>query len=265
MAITRAERIHPEHFERPDQAHPAPVIAYASDDRAGFTRARHSHPRGQLLHIVSGSLTVLTDVGTFVVPPERAVWIPPHVEHETHYPIRTALRTLYARPEFGPGLPERPVVIQVTPLLRELILTFMEAPRNYDPAGPVGRLVRVLLDQISHLPVAPLQLSLPVSGRMKEIAEAIIRRPSSIPALSEAAKSCALSERSFERRFSEETGLSYRSWCRQAKLFRALELLASGRSVGDVAHMLGYEGPSSFVATFRKSFGVTPGRYFRGV
>ena len=48
-------------------------------------------------------------------------------------------------------------------------------------------------------------------------------------------------------------------------MFRALELLASGRSVSDVSYKLGYEGPSAFVATFRKSFGVTPGRYLNNL
>ncbi|MBA5778441.1 helix-turn-helix transcriptional regulator [Stappia sp. F7233] len=263
MAIAGAERIHPEHFERPDQEHPAPVLAFASDDRAGFSRPSHSHPRGQLLHIVSGSLTVTTDSGTFVVPPERAVWIPAHVFHATYYPIPTKLRTLYIRPEAAPDLPDRPMVIQVTPLLRELILALMEVPRSYDPDGPTGRLATVLLDQIAHLPVAPLRLALPVTEKLKSLAEGIIRCPSDIPPLKDAAKACALSERSFERRFALEAGLSYRAWCRQAKLFRALELLAAGRSVSDVAHKLGYEGPSAFVATFRKAFGVTPGRYFQ--
>ncbi len=262
MKATAQGRLHPHVFSFPDDEHPRDVVAYAEDLVDPKLNRWHSHARGQLLHIVSGGVTVHTDRGTFVAPPERAVWIPAYVEHATRYPIPSALRTLYVRPEAGPNLPEKPVVIQVTPLLRELILTFMESPRDYDPNGVTGRLVSVLLDQIAHLPVAPLQLSMPSTSRMKLLAQQILRCPASIPSLDEAAASCALSKRSFERRFSSETGLSYRAWRQQAKLFRALELLAAGKSVTDIADKLGYEGPSSFVASFRKAFGVTPGRYF---
>ena len=76
------------------------------------------------------------------------------------------------------------------------------------------------------------------------------------------ARRAALSQRSFERHFRAETGLSYRAWLRQARLMKAVEWLSFGLSVGDIAHRLGYEGASAFVASFRKAFGVTPGRYF---
>ena len=59
-----------------------------------------------------------------------------------------------------------------------------------------------------------------------------------------------------------ETGLSFRAWRRQARLMKAVEWLSLGASVGEVSERLGYEGPSAFVAGFRKAFGVTPGRYF---
>jgi AraC-like DNA-binding protein len=41
-----------------------------------------------------------------------------------------------------------------------------------------------------------------------------------------------------------------------------VEWLSLGVPVGEVSDRLGYEGPSAFVAGFRKAFGVTPGRYF---
>jgi len=71
-----------------------------------------------------------------------------------------------------------------------------------------------------------------------------------------------MSPRSFARHFLDETGLTFGSWQRKARLLRALELLGNGSSVSDVAFALGYQGTSAFIAMFRRTFGTTPARYF---
>ena len=50
----------------------------------------------------------------------------------------------------------------------------------------------------------------------------------------------------------------------QARLLRALELLAEDRPVTSIALDLGYESPSAFIAMFRRAVGSTPGRYLKG-
>ncbi len=253
--------VHPEIFLEPDHNTISPVIAYAMDIEAGRVSDTHHHDRGQLLHIISGSLITTTDDGTFVAPPQMAIWIPPTVNHANVFPIKSEFRTLYFSTELSSRLPDRVTVIRVTPLLRELILFLMTSPRNYDISGMFGRIARVIADQIASLPAAPLHLTMPRDARLKKIAQKLISCPADAPSLSAAAAAAALSQRTFERRFLKETGVSYRSWCRQAKLLRALELLSAGRRVGDIAHKLGYEGTSAFIASFRKAFGTTPGQY----
>lgn len=254
--------IHPELSEFPRGAIAAPIIGYARTQPRGALNEWHSHDAAQLFHVVRGSIAVDTDHGTFFAPPERAVWLPPKVAHQTRYLTDTDLRYVYVQNGHIEGLPETPQVIQVTQLLRALILAFMSFPRAETASGPAARIAAVILDQLKTLPAAPLQLPMPQEERLRSLCEAMVRCPAHIPALGEAAARCATSPRSFERRMKAETGLSYRTWVRQVKLFRALELLAAGRSVSDVSHKLGYEGPSAFVATFKKAFGVTPGRYF---
>ncbi|MTI19248.1 AraC family transcriptional regulator [Rhodobacteraceae bacterium RKSG542] len=255
--------IHPDVLEAPDHDSDTPIIAYAKDLAGKENNDWHHHARGQLLHITKGSLVVQTAGGTFVVPPERAVWVPGNMEHRTIYPTYTEFRTLYVREDWCSQFAAEPIVVQVTPLLRELIMALMGMTRHYDEHSPAGRLARVLLDQMALLPTAPLQLTFPSNEKLKGLADRIVECPAHIPSVATAAASCALSQRTFERRFSAETGISYRRWCNQAKLFRALELLAADRTVSDVSHKLGYEGPSAFIATFKKAFGVTPGQYFR--
>ncbi|WFE91847.1 helix-turn-helix transcriptional regulator [Roseibium porphyridii] len=255
--------IHPELSEFPVGAVSGPLIGYANNAPAGIGHnGWHSHDSAQLFHVVKGSIAIDTEMGTFFAPPERAVWLPPRVEHQTRYLTETEIRYVYVQLDYARDLPTTPQVIQVTTLLRALILEFMSYPRSETEGGPAGRLAAVILDQLKMLPAAPLQLPMPQDARLRDLCEAVVRCPAHIPSLEEAAGRCATSVRSFERRIKTETGLNYRTWCRQVKLFRALELLAAGRSVSDVSHKLGYEGPSAFVSTFKKAFGVTPGRYF---
>ena len=54
----------------------------------------------------------------------------------------------------------------------------------------------------------------------------------------------------------------FTEWRQRVRLLRALEMLAADMSVTRVALELGYENVSAFIALFRRTFGVTPGRYF---
>lgn len=256
--------IHPELSSLPKEPIPAKIIGLASSVSRGAVTHMHAHNTAQLFHVVKGSLAIKTDCGTYFAPPERAVWLPSRFVHETLYLSDTEIRYLYFQEDIARDLPTVPQVLQVTTLLRELILEFMSYPREQTVEGPAARIGEVVLDQLKMLPAAPLQLPVPQEAKLRAFCESILECPAKIPPLSVAAGACAMSIRSFERRIREEIGMNYRTWCRQVKLFRALDLLAQGLPVSDVSHKLGYEGPSAFVATFKKAFGVTPGRYFAG-
>ncbi len=254
--------IHPDLSSMPAEPLVAPMVGFAKSQKKGMANERHSHQCAQLYHVISGSAAVDTECGTYFVPPERALWIPPGLQHNGRYLSDTEIRFLYISPEIFPGLPDKPQVLHVTTLLRELILEFMSYPREEALEGPAARVAGVIVDQLKMLPATPLQLPMPSDRKLRALCQTIARCPADIQALADAASGAALSVRSFERKIKAETGMNYRTWCRQVKLFRALELLSMGSAVSDVADKLGYEGPSAFVATFRKAFGVTPGRYF---
>ncbi|MEJ8474828.1 AraC family transcriptional regulator [Roseibium algae] len=254
--------IHPELSEFPKGPVSGPLIGYARTEPGNSTNGWHAHDAAQLFHVVKGAIAIDTQDGTFFVPPERAVWLPPRVSHQTRYLNETEIRYIYVQYDAAQDLPQTPHVLQVTTLLRELILEFMSYPRSETEGGAAARIASVILDQLKMLPAAPLQLPMPQDSRLRDLCSGIIRCPANQPSLAEAASRCVMSVRSFERKIGGETGMSYRTWCRQVKLFRALEMLADGGTVSEVSHRLGYEGPSAFVATFKKAFGVTPGRYF---
>lgn len=262
--------IHPQILTRPkldveaETDDPEPVVAQAGSEARGVRYGTHTHRRAQLFHIVSGSVTVETERGSFVVPPERALWIPSEVAHAVTYLQQSSIRYLFFRPDVVAHLPHSPSVIRLSPLLRELILAFMQYARSDTSEGPAARIAAVILDQLDAEPIAPLHLPMPRSVRLRRAVGELAVDPARRDTLKQVARRAAMSERSFERHFRSETGLSFRAWRRQARLLKAVEWLSLGAAVGDVAERLGYEGPSPFIASFRSAFGVTPGHYFAG-
>lgn len=250
-----------ELFAPPPPDHPGPAVAYVSDIRRGGGLPPHHHARAQLLTIVSGSIAVTTREGTFVVPAERALWIPAQTIHETRHLSSTRVHTLYIAPDAAPALPDRTTVLQVNPLLRAIVDALMSKPRDNQGDESIGRLVGVLLDQITSSRILQLHLPMPRDGALRQIAECIVGQPTDARTIEAWSLLAKVSVRTLERRFKSETGFSLRSYRRQAKLFKALELLSTGISVSEISDQLGFEEPSPFIAMFKAAFGVSPARY----
>ena len=120
---------------------------------------RIAHLRSQFVHAVSGVMTVETERGTWVVPPDRALWLPAGVQHAIGMAGSVDMRTLYIRQDASARLPEDCVVLGVTPLLRELIVRATEWPILYDEDGPAAAVMGLILAEIAALPALPLHLA----------------------------------------------------------------------------------------------------------
>ena len=57
------------------------VAAMAKEFARGTGTEPHSHPRGQLLYAVRGTMAARTAEGAWIVPPRHALWIPPGTVH----------------------------------------------------------------------------------------------------------------------------------------------------------------------------------------
>ncbi|MDF2097064.1 AraC family transcriptional regulator [Aquibaculum arenosum] len=241
---------------------PGPVQPYARDYPAGWDTGLHSHRRAQLVFATSGVMTVSTRSGLWVVPPQRAVWVPAGEGHalKMHRPVQ--LRTLYLDESIAADRPRRPQVLSVTPLLRALVLRLMDLPAEATREGPGARLVAVLLDELRRGAEAPMHLPEPQHPSLCRICSALREQPADRRELADWGRLVGASPRTLARRFQAETGMGFAAWRQQARLLAALPLLAQGQAVTSVALDVGYDGPSAFIAAFRRSFGVTPGRYF---
>ena len=235
----------------------------------GHCIGSHSHAWPQLIYATAGVMTVRASGGTWVVPPQRAVWVPAGSRHEIEITGRVAMRTLYLRPGIAAGLPRRCFVVNVSPLLRELVLHIV-ALGMLDEANPEhARLVGVVVDQITRTDAAPLELRLPVDPRARRIADRICASPARAAdgsdSLCALAQGSGASRRTLERIFVEQTGMSFGRWRQQVRLLHALRALADGSTVTQAGLDVGYESTSAFIAMFKRVLGTTPGRYYARV
>jgi AraC-like DNA-binding protein len=226
----------------------------------------HYHDVGQLVYPSSGVLAISAAIGTWVVPPQRAVWIPagvPHA-HQAHGPTQMRTLAFPAAKGTDPALPASPVVVAVSPLLREIIvaLTCGEGPPY--TVRQRESMERVALDQLRRVGQLPLRLPALADDRLRAIAALLRADPAEVRTLAELGMVVGASERTLSRLFRQEAGMSFPQWRTQLRLQHALVLLADGTPVTSTALVCGWSNPSAFIEAFRRAFGATPGKFYSG-
>lgn len=223
----------------------------------------HQHPRGQLIYAYSGVILVSTALGSWIVPPHRAAWIPPGIKHSMRACGDVQMRTVYVSADHTPKELASCSVVSVSPLLRELIAAMVYIPIDYDEAGRDGLIAKLLLQEIKPFNVEGLHLPMPTDQRIKKICQRILLEPSDETTVDELSSFVGASARTIIRLFPMQTGLTFSQWKQQARLLAALQMLATNQNVTSIALQLGYESPSAFSAMFKRAIGVTPTEYFR--
>ncbi|MGF1619294.1 MAG: helix-turn-helix transcriptional regulator [Rhodomicrobiaceae bacterium] len=243
---------------------PQPIAVMAVDYPDGFASTPHSHPRAQLLFAMAGVMKVATGEGSWIVPPSRAVWIPPHKQHQLRAVGALKIRTAYidAATAREADLPDACRVVEVSALLRELLIRTADIPNDYEWDAPEGWMMRLIISEIRPRPALPLSLALPSDPRARRVCERITADPAAGLPLERCARDAGISGRTLNRIMTQETGLSFGRWRQRARLLAALESLARGEPVLNVALDLGYDSPSAFTAMFRRELGDAPSRYF---
>jgi AraC-like DNA-binding protein len=224
--------------------------------------APHQHRHAQLIHAASGVLEVLTVQGRWIVPPQRGVWIPPGIQHAVISKKRFDLCTLYVGAVQGKHMGQACRVVQVSALLSELLLKGAEFGVDWPRGDAQERLLRVTLDQIAFQRSEPLHLPQAKDKRLARICDAIMVNPADNTELRDWAGVVGASERTLTRIFKQDTGLGFTQWRRQCRLLHAVEMLASGRTVTQVALDVGYSDMSAFARDFKLAMGTPPGKYF---
>lgn len=234
------------------------IATLAYEYPPAFLVPEHAHGADQAIYATHGVMEVSVGQSFWLIPPQFAIWIPARTMHRIRMPGAVSMRTLYLRRGLAPKLPPTCTVLHVTPLLRELILETVRIGQ----LRTRNRLHQALRDLVVfHLEAAspvPTFLTMPQDPRALTVAQALISNQAHSPSLQALCAGAGASVRTIERMFRREVGTDFATWRRQARLMKAVELLAGGSSVKQVAFAIGYRQPSAFVEMFRRAFAATP-------
>ena len=239
---------------------PRPVVGIGNDFPASFELAEHRHRRGQFLYAASGVIAVGTPSGTWVAPPERAVWIPAGIPHSVRMVGAVQTRSVLIEPAIS-AFSAACQVVAVSPLLRQLLVAAAEIPTEYDEDGRDGLVMRLLVAEIGAAPMIPLAVPFPHDPALAALCHAYLERPRASAGIDQWASVLALNRRTFTRLFRRETGMSFAEWRQQACVAVALPRLAAGEPITTIALDLGYDCPANFSTMFKRVLGVPPSRY----
>ena len=235
----------------------------------------HSHPWAQVAISTTGVIRLTVDHGTYIVPPSRALWIPPGVEHAVTMVEDADLRTLYfhqPRGRCGPGGPRDPEdawrqcrVLEVSDLLRALVREMPTTPDDGPTPTAAGlrreqHLSALVRDELARAAAVKLGVDLPRDKRLRHLCEAMLADPTRHATLADWAQDTGASPRTAARLFRSELGSTFTQWRQQVILAKAVSLAAARMPLGRIAAELGYS-PSAFSAMVRKSVGQPPGRF----
>jgi AraC-like DNA-binding protein len=239
-----------------------PIESLARKLPSGFSIPRHHHDRAQLIFASSGIMRIATPDGIWVVPPMRAVWVPVGIDHEVRVSSAVQMQTLLIDPGVQLSLPTQCCVVEVSPLLRELIRRATELGANMAQDDMATHLVALIVNEIKDFEALPLHVPMPSDPRLVRICHSILENPSDRRTCAHWGQIVGASARTLERRFYAQTGISLGAWRRQVRLLAALDQLAARTPIANIAVDLGYRSVSAFTVMFKRALGRRPSHFF---
>lgn len=231
----------------------------------------HTHPWAQLAISTGGVIRLSLADATYLVPPHRAVWVPPGVQHAVTMVETARLYTLYFLPELhGGGLQARWMnevpwqecrVMEASTLLRALVVEMDVGSDKTAPLSPAqqareSHLSALVCDEVRRAPVIHLGVRLPHDKRLKNLCEAVLEDPTRHETLQQWVQDTGASLRTVARLFRSELGCTFTQWRQQVVLAHAVALAAQQLPIAHIAAELGYT-PSAFSALVRRTVGMT--------
>ena len=239
---------------------PAPVRLRSQELPARSKFEPHSHDWNKLTYATEGVLSVMIGLECYVVAPGQALWIPRGCVHTTGSALGATLSSLYV--DVSASTSSEIKAFMVSNLMRALIMevsTFGDTvDREYSDL-----VTKLMVKQLDKMVPIQKPLPWPSEGITLEICEALYENPALERSAEAWAEHFKMSKRTLGRHFERDTGLPMRVWAQKLKSLKALELLADGQSITQVALSLGYSSTSAFTFMFRSEFGMSPGAYMK--
>jgi AraC-like DNA-binding protein len=239
---------------------PRPLLVRKQTLAARHYFPEHSHSWNQLVYATAGALTVNAGDRSFVISPDHAVWLPTGTVHRVGSLLGAEFRSLYVANSRSLKIAARPTVFRVPQLLRALIIEAATFERGKSDAY-TGRVTTLILDQLRRAEPVDFSLPWPSSPSLAALCDALYGDPADTKGLVAWGRAAGMSARTLSRHFEDEVGMTFRTWQRKLRLFKAMEFLGGGRSVTETALDLGYASTSAFIYMFRQEVGQSPRVY----
>lgn len=236
------------------------IIAIETQYAPHHVLEMHSHQRAQLLYGAEGVMHVETPQGNWIIPPERAVWIPSQVPHQlTMFNVKTC--SLYIQTEHSPRHSTHCEVLAISALLRQLLLT---APTINEPFQHRDILLfDLILAELHAAPSIDLHLPLPENKELLNICQQFLKAPNIHLSPEQIAAELYISERHFSRLFKQQVGMSFSKWRQHACVLLSLERLMQNQPIQKIAYDFGFKNPAAFSTMFQRILALSPSRYMQ--
>ena len=236
----------------------------------------HRHPWGQLAISTTGTIRLTVAQGTYIVPPSRALWVPPGMEHAVTMVESADLRTLYffqTHGRCGPDVADAEEaawrqcrVLNASDLLRAVVRELPTLPDDSLQLSAQDRarehhLSELLLDEMRRASVVQLGVKLPQDKRLRLLCEDVLADPTRFETLEDWAQDTGASPRTVARLFRQQLECSFTQWRQQVVLAHAVSLAARNWPIQRIAAELDYS-PSAFSAMVRRTVGMPPAQFF---
>lgn len=235
-----------------------PIFAIEVIYSDGISSRWHCHDRGQVNFVQSGTMTIIGETFTLVVPGGHVIWIPPGYMHQVITTGGIAVLATYVDATHLPDLPQRPCVLQVSDLFEPLLKRLLECQLKQKQDEVFDALLLLLYEELKISRTLDVVTPMPQDRRLRRVCEAILRDPSIGNCKEELASIGNISCRTMTRLFRSELDLTYSDWVQLTLAYYAIGLLSRGQTVAQVSSNLGYCSPSAFTAMFRRRFGICP-------
>ncbi|WP_300030711.1 helix-turn-helix transcriptional regulator [uncultured Roseobacter sp.] len=224
--------------------------------------------RDYLLYAAAGALRVTVRDQSWLLPPSFAAWVPANtpLTAEIGKPVTTC--SVLVRHGLCTTLPDRPVAFQMSAMTREMIRYCRDwGPEKAQPPEARGFFLALLnacagLIQKS-VDVRRPRATDPAIERAIEITEELLAGKLTS---SDVARAANMSERSMQRRFAQDVGMTWSEVLTRLRMIRALELLSQDElSVIQISAETGFNSLSAFNRAFLKFAGCTPTDFRKGL
>jgi AraC-like DNA-binding protein/quercetin dioxygenase-like cupin family protein len=249
----------------PDMHSSSGLNAVSIRHPAGTAIEEHCHAFGQLSVVISGTMMVTAEAGTWLAPPGRGLWLPPGMKHGARYGEASSLIRISIASVPAQNLPDNCRVIEVTALLRELAAEAVRLSQHPALEEDDLALVTALIVRQMQRPAARFALFIPhgEDPRVRRVTQTLLAEPGNCGTIEDFAKIAGASPRTLARLFQAETGMSFGRWRDHLRVTVAVERLLRGQSITETALDLGYQTASAFTTMFTRILGLSPGKLIK--